>query len=287
MARPKDDKLEDAFARLAQAERAFVGTEFLAPALRGGRVAVRIAGVVCELNNVTPADFTGFGIFRADSHERATLVRPATMGERRRYLQLFPRVSLVVSAKSDRDSFAVPLNSADARFSVQGEVTLRFAEDNVQLFDVVSARFDGTSFWFDQPDPRADPAAAPYLRQALVRMLELAKLDRPGLMPGQRTAYALRYRARLEQMLEDARTRDERRLRDALEHAGAALRDFAEQRDEYRVTYEVDGERYVSVVRKGDLTVQTAGICLSGLDQQFDLTSLVSVMRQAEREGET
>jgi hypothetical protein len=164
---------------------------------------------------------------------------------------------------------------------VQGQIEVRLIEEEVELFDTVVARFDGGQFWFDQVDPRADTAAAPYLRQALAKTTEPKLLDRPGLTPGQRIAYLLNYSMRLEAILQDERTRHERRLREALEHAGAELRDFVEHRDEYRVTYEVDGRRHTSLVRKDNLTVHTAGICLSGQDHDFDLASLVGVMRQS------
>lgn len=66
----------------------------------------------------------------------------------------------------------------------------------------------------------------------------------------------------------------------ALAHAGADLCDFTDVEDSYRVTFTVDGHRHVSVVSKADLTVQSAGICLSGEDEKFDLNSLVGVLRE-------
>ena len=114
---------------------------------------------------------------------------------------------------------------------------------------------------------------------------EPARLDRPGLTAGQREAYAAVYAFRLRRDKDYARAAGERRLREALTHAGAELRDYAERGDVYTVTYTVDGGRHTSVVRKSDLSVQTAGICLSGEDQKFDLHSLVGVLRQGRGAG--
>lgn len=70
------------------------------------------------------------------------------------------------------------------------------------------------------------------------------------------------------------------RLTESLSHAGAQLVEYLERGDSFRVTYSVDGRRYTSSVDKDDLTVNVAGICLSGEDSHFDLASLVGVLRE-------
>src|SRR4051794_20322752 len=94
---PRDtNKTRELLARLESAEDAFLRSDFLAPVLRGGGgVNVRIAGVRCTLA-VEPADFEGFGVFRPASHTLARLVREARMGERLRYIELFPAVRFVL-----------------------------------------------------------------------------------------------------------------------------------------------------------------------------------------------
>jgi hypothetical protein len=70
------------------------------------------------------------------------------------------------------------------------------------------------------------------------------------------------------------------RLRQSLSHAGAELVDYLERADSFRVTFTIGNRSYTSSVHKSDLTVQVAGICLSGEDQKFDLSSLVGVLRE-------
>jgi hypothetical protein len=270
--------LLESLKKLAAMENAFLKTEFLAPVVRGRGVAVKIAGVRCELA-IHPADFRGWGIFRAESHKNASLVREATGRERQQYLRLFPAVRLIVCRVDHEVVLAVPGNPSDTRFRASGPVSVELCAQ-LDLFDAIVGRFDLAQFWFEQIDPRADPAAAAYLRREIQNMSDPDKLERPGLTAGQRFAYALEYTRRAEAIIAKQRRNADARLTEALAHAGAILTDFAQDDDAYRVTYTVDGQRHVSIVRKCDLTVHSAGICLSGQDRDFDLQSLVGVLRE-------
>ncbi|HKB00948.1 MAG TPA: hypothetical protein VKD90_01955 [Gemmataceae bacterium] len=266
--------VHDLIARFAAAEERFRAGEFLAPAVRGGAVFVRIAGVVCSF--AAPPRFRGWGVFRADG-KRAKLVRPATLAERQRYLDLFPRRPMVLVGRDGPDWVGWPAHQSDARFGPP-RLTPVLLADEVQAFDRAEARFDGMQAWFERPDNRADAAAAAYLRDALRDMTPPDRVDRPRLTAEERTTYRLAWEARQEEM----RDHTEDRLRDALAHAGAEFRGYAEQSDAYRVEFAVGGKRHVSVVNKANLGVQLAGICLDGADRHFDLSSLVGVLRGAD-----
>ena len=272
----KSRNVADALSRLAKAEERFLACEFLAPVIRGGQVQVRIAGVICSLR-IEPADFTGWAVFRPVSHGEAKLVRRAKLAERQRYLELFPLVRLILVGQHESQWLAVLAHRTDSRLQIEGAVPVRLVED-AQLFEVIETRFDGAQFWYAGPDSRKDPSMASYLRQEFGRLLPPDRLQRPGLTAEERAAYALNY-----EMSENARrNREEERLRGALAHAGAELKDFVERQDVYTVTYIVDGQRHVSAVAKQDLSVQVAGICLSGQDENFDLQSLIGVIREAQ-----
>jgi hypothetical protein len=272
----KSKPVSDALNRLAAAEEKFLAGEFLAPVLRSEPVRVRIAGVICSLR-ILPSDFTGWGVFRPNSHSEAQLVRTAKLAERQRYLELFPLVRLIFVGQNDGQWFARPAHRGDARFQIQGTVLVRFAEE-AKLFEVIETRFDGDQFWYAGPDARSNPATARWLREQLNAETPPAELHRSGLTAEQRAAYAMRY----ELSKAARRNREEDRIRGALAHAGAELTDFIERDDAYTVTYSVDGHRHISTVSKGNLAVQVAGICLSGEDANFDLQSLVGVIREAQ-----
>jgi hypothetical protein len=306
---PQKVNVHELLDRFAAKEEAFLRKEFLSPSLRGGTVRVRIGGVVCKIG-IQPGDFEGWGVFQPTSFKQAHLVREATLMERKQYLELFPRVHLLMCRRAGTGWLGCAANLGDQRFRIQGLVPVRLSRD-VQQFDTIVSRYDGSCFWFDEIDMRRDPAAAACLRSALSDVLSPEKLERRGLTAEERAAYEVNYwgtmypdlnqiikerrnsldarRSPIGQSGEASRPQAEtvdpirERLRNSLSHAGAELLEYLERSDSFRVTYDIGGQKYTSSVDKRDFSVQVAGICLEDKDRQFDLTSLVGVLREGER----
>lgn len=125
-----------------------------------------------------------------------------------------------------------------------------------------------------------------WLRACLKRSVAPADLKRSGLTAPQRSAYAMEFERREQAVAADRQDQIETQLCQTLRHSGAVLENFVEHADGYRVTWSSGGQRHVSSVTRDDLTVQVAGICLSGQDRKFDLGSLVGVVREAEQNYE-
>lgn len=268
--------IDDLLNKLEAAEKDFLASDVLAPVLPGQAVSVRIAGIVCHLR-VDTQRFEGWGILRPTSTSKARFVRPAALAEVAAYLKLFPSISVIAVLRDGRRWHALPAHKGDARFRIENPVPVLLTEESIQPFETLKTRFDGRFFWYERRDQRRNPALAAYLRQALNEQVEAKALHKPGLSAEERAAYAWAWK-----LLEEARrSKDEVRLADALTHAGAQLSSFIEREEVYTITYQVDGQNHVSTIRKNDLTVLTAGICLAGQDQRFDLTSLVGVLREA------
>lgn len=268
--------IDDILNRLEAAENDFLQRDVLAPVLPGRDVIVRIAGIICTLT-VTGKRFTGWAVLRPQSLKTAALVRPATLAEVAAYLKLFPALRLIVVAREGRQWFALPASQGGKGIQLSGAAPVLLAEAGIQPFETVVARFDGHFFWYERRDNRRNPALATYLRAALDAGMPTADLRKSGLSPEERAAYDW---ARAL-VAEAERAGVTGRLAAALAHAGGRLIAFTEREDSYTVAYMVGDERAVSTVHKGDLSVLTAGICLSGQDERFDLTSMVGVMREA------
>ncbi len=172
--------VHDLLNRLAAAEEQFRANEFLAPALPGGIVHVRVASV---LRRLRVSGFVGWGVFRPAGTDRARLVRRATPEERRRYLDALPSRRLILREPHDLGWLAWPA----ARFPGAELVPVHLVENGRQ-FDNIDARFDGVQCWFAATPNRDDPAAV-YLRESFERGTATNRLYHAGLTPEQIDTY--------------------------------------------------------------------------------------------------
>jgi uncharacterized DUF497 family protein len=196
-------KLHALFDKLEAQEQSFVRREVLAPVLPGRGVTVRIAGIVCQLK-IDDARFSGWAVLQPLGTNKARIVRKATRGEVKKYLELLPLVRLIVVARDKRTLHALPAQSGDKRFNLTKAVPVLLGEEGVQPFDVVVARFDGCNFWFEQRDARHSPLLAAYLRQSWHEAVAPEQLQKKGLSLEEKAAYAWAWQA-----TEDGRRRGE------------------------------------------------------------------------------
>ncbi|HEU5059206.1 MAG TPA: hypothetical protein VFU21_21885 [Kofleriaceae bacterium] len=126
-------------------------------------------------------------------------------------------------------------------------------------------------------------------REAGGRVQELAAGGRPAAEALLRALAEERRRHDAEARAREVRARVRERRGDPVDLADAAL-DAAGARmlscrriggGNLEVRFQLDGERFVSIISGHSLQVLDAGICLSGADRQLTLDSLPSVIREA------
>lgn len=286
---------------LAQKEEQLGDQLFLAPAVAGGRVRVRIDGLIQELEP-NPADFAGWGLFLADGKGQAVLMEEAGRRHIDGYLGLLRplRVRLAWRLSNEHRSWiAYPIGEGDAaqRFGEARPIIVHLVADEADAFEQVVVRADGGAFWYEDLDRRGNPRTAERLREAARENQVPNAVQIPGMTPEERTTYALAYsqvmeierrrearrEARRERHQRQLASRDENRLRDALRLGGGELADYRDRGDYWVVEWTTrSGETHSSAISKNDLTVLSAGICLDGGDRAFDLQSLVGVVENAD-----
>jgi len=306
--------------KLSEQGKQLLDREIIAPLLPGGKICTRLNGMVYEFKlrgkfsgwgrfrpvNEREVELLG----EALPWERGTYLEqfPAL-----RVILLWPDSGSRVPGAW----WAIPFNESDAkqRFGLGNGPLPVFLSDptnGAERFERVIARVDGRTLWFEGPDALADATHAEWLRDTAANIESLERFL-PGLASSERQAliyWQLRQvelanqgrgneqdiaapegnRAQQRQWLqqEARRTPLERALRRALAKADATLHSFSEvPATENTPGYLVvewsergQNYRYRSMLDPG-LTVVSSGICLSGRDRDFDLTSLVSVMQDS------
>ena len=268
--------------KLAAQEARLQQTTFLAPCVRGGSVKTRIAGMVYTFTPAPP-DAEGWGLFQPLDVERAQWIEEAGLMQVEQYLKLLPVFRMRLAFRlQHRTWLAYPANESDARQRLgDADPAPVHLVEQADAFEQILARWDGSAWWFEAEDRRADPRFAEALRQALKQETQPEALRHKGLTPEMRAVYSLAFSRTETARARRQQARDEARLGDALAFAGGQLQHAQDRGDYWLIEWTTrDGQRHRSAIGKQDLTVISAGICLSDQDRNFDLQSLVGVMEQ-------
>ena len=264
-------------SQLAALEAELLNTQFLAPCVRGGRVRIRVGSMVYTFQP-QPQNFEGWAIFKPVNEKIAAVVGEPSLPQLIEYLQLLVPVRLHLACVLQGQTWlAYPVNESDAkqRIGVAKPVPVYLVTEGSQ-FEPIVARWDGDRLWFEEIDRRADPLLSENLKIALKKLILPQEVRFKGMTPEMRTVYELVSR-NIKDF--DPKIRDKQRLQQALKTGGGELRDFDDRQDYWLVEWTSgSGEHHTSAIAKNDLTVMSAGICLSGDDMKFDLQSLVGVV---------
>ena len=128
-------------------------------------------------------------------------------------------------------------------------------------------------YWYVSLDPCNNSRKAEALRENLEEMVEAYHLNIPGLKPQDIFLYQLALVVKTENL----KSNDEWRIQKALELGDAKLLRHSWNGRNFNVRWKKGNVTLNSVVDK-NLSVISAGRCLSGTDRQHDLTSLASLM---------
>ncbi|MCT7997381.1 hypothetical protein [Laspinema olomoucense] len=266
---------------LAAQESDLPGKQFLAPAVQGGRVRLRMSGIIYTFE-IEPRGFEGWGIFKATAPGKAQLMEPAAFLQIAQYLEQFPQARLWLTYPLRGQTWlAYPMNESDwrQRTGTVKPVVVHLVGEGGK-FEPVVVRWDGKNGWFEACDRRADPLPTEQLRTELKRLTHPKNLSFKGLTPEMRTVYEQVATKMAEFNTNWQHYQDEKRLQAALKMGGGELQSFQESGDEYWTVHWTTrtGEQHTSAICKQDLTVFSSGICLSGRDRDFDLQSLIGVI---------
>lgn len=262
---------------------------FVCPIYQNRWVATRIDKIVYRFK--VPRLASGWYRFQPVTQNKAKKIGEADLMEIERYLRIFDKFRLIMIRREGDLVFGIPFKGNKFGFKNTQIFPVFLTLDEMALdFDEMLCRFDGANIWYEQVPMSNDPARSEYLRDALSNKKKPTDINFQGLRFEDKIAYGIRYQLMFEEeerlkKVEEARLlqNTQYRLKRAVEHGGGVFVGYTERGSNFSVTYNVDGETYTSTIAKDrNLTVLSAGFCLSGGDKDFDLSSLMSVIREGQ-----
>lgn len=268
----------DILKGIAAEEDKFLQMEFVSPVFRNRKVATTIKGLVQTLN--IPDTQQGWHKFKPVNFEFAKSVGAADYEEVANYLKRLPIIRLITVYREDDVYYGFAQKNNQIGLNSSTLLPIFLVDDNTLDFEQIVCRFDGGNIWFESVDMKADLSKGEYLRTSYSNLIKPSEIRYSGLTFEEKAAYSLKF----EMDKELKKKMEKKNLEEAVSHAGGTLVSYREKSDSYSVTFTVDGEEFTSHISKSaGHSVISAGICLSGKDADFDLKSLVTVIREGQR----
>lgn len=234
---------------------------FTAFTFPGAGVQATLRGLRINLDVSNNSDFVGVGRFDPHPQTRsADLVGPATYEQASAYLSSFPRSAAVLFRNKHNNWIGVSNRQISPVYAVS---------DYFQEFE--SARiFKIGDVWVFGSQSVEYPRVSSSLR------LSFENKDRVLMIRGATPDHRIAYTEKLN-LVERPKTT----LPDAVSFMGGKLIDMVNRGDGTSlVTYTVHSTTFTSLVDSATMRVVSAGICLDGEDSNFDLTTLIPVIRK-------
>jgi len=211
--------------QIAAQEAQLRETQFLAPCVRGGLVRTSVAKIVYTFIP-QPQDFEGWGIFQPVDEKTAQVVEEPSLPQLAEYLKLLKPLRLRLAHLLQGQTWlAYPMNEADMQqcLGAAKPVPVHLVTE-ASAFEPIIARFDGSAWWFDEIDRRAEPQPAEQLKEQLRQITMPENVQFSGMTPEMRTVYDLALQQSEAYQAQVWQQQEEERLREAQRH----------QRDEQR-----------------------------------------------------
>ena len=253
--------MNNLFEKLIQKEEKFYSDGFLCPAHNGLATVVN-DGVRFNLNCI-PKDFSGYGIFKLINNQ-CVLQHEARNRQKDKYLNSFHTIIGIVCSLDQ--CLILPEKEI---------VKVNFIE-NQEIFSTVILKYNGLDYYYYKELVNRSKHSK-YLRNCLSENIKLEKLDKKHLTLFEKHLYGILYNIKVNSL----KNKIEFKIENALNRNNALLNSFKKVDGNILVEYIVDGETHKTLISE-DLNVINAGICLDGYDENYDLTSLVNVIREGQ-----
>ncbi len=262
--------VKDLLKGVREQEKVFLKSYFLAPIFKDRRVSATVAGFSTTLRVINAEP--GWAIIKPLSLVTAKVIRKPELTEIISYLDKLPKVSFILSKKYEDEWFGFPAYEYHSKLGNLSPWNMRqINEGRGAKFCQVTTGYDGKNFWFLSPDFKRHPFIAEFLQDNLREKTPLKKLTGQGLTPQEKLVYRIALAMEKEPV--------EEMLKRVVAHGGGKLHSYVDRGDSYTIRFSVAGEAVSATVKK-DLEIISAGFCLSGEDNKFDLASITSVVRE-------